>query len=114
MFNHEQYSIFLHRDKIDFRKSIDGLCAIIKHEMLQNPMQKSLFLFRNKNRDKIKILYWDDTGYALWYKRLEKNLFPWPIEMEDKTIYISHKQFSWLLQGIDSWKIKPHAKLFIV
>ena len=70
MIDHSRFeSIFLHRDTVDFRKSIDGLSTIIQDEMNLNPFGNYLFVFANRRRNKIKILYWDKTGHALWYKR---------------------------------------------
>ena len=79
--------------------------------MHQNPFKKSLFLFRNKSRNKIKILYWDISGFALWYKVLQQDKFPWPLCHEDKTVVISQDQLSWLLQGLDYWSIKKHKEI---
>lgn len=64
--------IYLYRESVDFRKSINGLAAIIESDTDLPLGSGALFLFTNKQRDKIKVLYWDKTGFALWYKRLEK------------------------------------------
>ena len=64
--------IYLYRESVDFRKSINGLAAIIENDKDLPLGSGALFLFTNKQRDKIKVLYWDKTGFALWYKRLEK------------------------------------------
>jgi transposase len=62
--------IYLHRAPVDFRKAVNGLTCIIELEMGLSPFDEALYLFTNKNRDKLKMLYWDKTGFALWYKRL--------------------------------------------
>ena len=67
--------VFLHRDVVDFRKSINGLVGIVEGELEHDAYTGALFVFCNKARDKLKILYWDKTGFALWYKRLEKQKF---------------------------------------
>ena len=59
-------------ESVDFRKSINGLAAIIESDTDLPLGSGALFLFTNKQRDKIKVLYWDKTGFAFWYKRLEK------------------------------------------
>ncbi|WP_156888665.1 IS66 family insertion sequence element accessory protein TnpB [Vibrio litoralis] len=64
--------IYLYRESVDFRKSINGLAAIIENDTDLPLGSGALFLFTNKQRDKVKVLYWDKTGFALWYKRLEK------------------------------------------
>lgn len=111
MIQYQDYTIFIHRDNIDFRKSIDGLSSIVEHNMKLDAKSKSLFLFRNKNRNKIKILYWDITGFALWYKRLDNDKFPWPMKDEYKTVEITTKQIEWLLKGIDYWSLEPHNNI---
>ena len=65
--------VYLHRDRVDFRKWIDGLAAIVRTEMRLNPYESYLFGFTNRRRDTIKVLYWDRTGFAIWYKRLEEH-----------------------------------------
>ncbi|NDV93251.1 IS66 family insertion sequence element accessory protein TnpB [Alteromonas sp. 345S023] len=62
--------IYLYMDVVDFRKSINGLIVVVEQDMNLNPFRDALFVFCNKKRDKVKILYWDKTGFALWYKRL--------------------------------------------
>lgn len=100
--------IYLHREPVDFRKSINGLGAIVQEEMKLNPFDSALFIFICARRKRIKILYWDRTGFALWYKKLEEDLFPWPKDLEADTIEISSKELEWILDGINIWKIKPH------
>lgn len=65
-------AIFLYKDAIDFRKSINGLIVVIEQELERSAFEPALYVFCNRARDKLKILYWDNTGFALWYKRLEK------------------------------------------
>jgi len=64
--------IYLHRDPVDFRKTINGLSLIIESDMTLPVFSGTLFVFRNKKRDKLKLLYSDKTGFSLWYKRLKK------------------------------------------
>ena len=100
--------VFLHRDPVDFRKSINGLGAIIESDLEMNLFEQSLFVFCCKRRKKIKILYWDQTGFALWYKKLEKDLFPWPKNSSVEVVKIDSKKLQWLLEGIDFWNLRPH------
>lgn len=102
--------IYLCRQFVDFRKSIDGLSAHVE-EMGLNPFGKYLFIFCSRRRSRLKILYWDSTGYALWYKRLEKERFPWPKSDAQDVIEIDSEKFRWLLQGVNVWKIRPHEIL---
>ena len=93
--------VYLHRDFVDFRKSINGLAAIVEVDMALPLMSGALFVFCNKGRDKLKILYWDTTGFALWYKRLEKDRFKWPNKLSSSVYSLSEQQFEWLLSGYD-------------
>ncbi len=100
--------IYLHRDPVDFRKSINGLSVIVDEAMGLSSCSGALFVFCNKKRDKLKALYWDSTGFALWYKRLEKDKFKWPRKNKDETVVIHHEQWDWLLRGFDIQRFKPH------
>ncbi len=94
-------SIYLHRDSVDFRKSINGLVIIVEQEMELSPFASALFVFCNKNRDRIKVLYWDQTGFCLWYKRLEKEKFKWPRRYHSGVMTLTELQWEWLLSGYD-------------
>lgn len=101
--------IYLHREPVDFRKSINGLTGVVQESMELNVFSKSLFVFCNRNRTKIKILFWDKTGFCLLYKRLEKDKFKWPRNGE-AVLQLSSEQFDWLLRGLDISKLTPHAE----
>ena len=96
----EPSTVYLHRDIVDFRKSINGLSLIVEQELAMDVYSSALFVFCNTKRDKLKILYWDRTGFALWYKRLEKQKFKWPTRIE-QTMNLSEQQLEWLLSGYD-------------
>ncbi len=99
----EGVPVFLRTGPTDMRKSINGLAAIIQQDMGKNPFEAGYYVFCNKTRHLMKLLYWDKTGFALWYKRLEKEKFPWP-EAEEEVRQISREQMTWLLEGIDFFK----------
>lgn len=103
----EPDDIYLHVHSIDFRKSINGLLAIVEGELKMNAFTGALFLFCNKKRDKLKCLYWDKTGFAMWYKRLEKHKFKWPSEAELSHMHLSEQQLNWLLSGFDVMGHQP-------
>lgn len=100
-------SIHVYHDPVDMRKSIDGLAAIVELELERSPFAPALFVFCNRQRDKVKLLYWERNGFVLWYKRLEKQRFKWPKRFSD----VSPEQLSWLLDGIDIEQLKPHSTL---
>ena len=105
--------IYLYRQPVDFRKSINGLSAIVIDECALDCMTGALFLFCNKGKDKIKILYWDKTGFALWYKRLEKDQFRWPKMTSDKALLLSRAYFDRLLEGYTIEGHQPIAHLSV-
>ena len=84
----------------DMRKSINGLSVLVQEEMQLSVFEKSLFLFCNRKRDMIKILYWDKNGFCLWHKRLEKDKFPWA-KTSEEVKEIPRNRLFWLLKGID-------------
>lgn len=94
-------AIYLRRDFVDFRRSINGLVTIVEMEMDISPFTDAIFVFTNKKRDKLKIVYWDKTGFAMWYKRLDKNKFKWPTKVQQTTLNLSEQQLHWLLGGYD-------------
>jgi len=75
----EDVPIYLRTGATDMRKSVNGLSSIIQNDMKLNPFRQGYFVFCNKTRRLIKLIYWDRSGWALWYKKLERNKFPWPI-----------------------------------
>lgn len=92
--------IFVYRDAIDMRKSFDGLCAVIQNKLQKDPLQSALYVFFNKPCDKIKIMYWDRNGHAIWYKRLSKGRFR-PPRTTSITYKMSCSDLTCLLESID-------------
>lgn len=102
--------VYLHRDPVDMRKSINGLSMIVLEELEMSFDGERLFVFVSRCGKKLKILYWDRTGFALWYKRLEKQKFHWPKDHDDKIVLSSAGQLKKLLFGFDVFQ-KPHVFL---
>jgi transposase len=90
------------------RKQINGLSLMVSEELAMDIFEGNLFLFCNKQRRILKIIYWESNGFALWLKRLERDKFPWPMNRKEAT-EISEQQFEFLLKGIDFWN--AHQKL---
>ncbi|MCP4242235.1 MAG: IS66 family insertion sequence element accessory protein TnpB, partial [bacterium] len=96
---------------VDMRKSINGLAYLVEQEMALSPFERAVFVFCNRQRDKIKILCWEKNGFILWYKRLEKQRFPWPRRDKSDLLTMTGRELNWLLDGIDLFRIKPHEAL---
>jgi transposase len=100
MLEHFSGTIYLAVGSTDMRKAINGLSILVEQAMDLNPFSGDLFVFCNRQRTIIKILYWDHNGFCLWQKRLEKHKFKWPNSRVD-VMTIATKQLSWLLAGLD-------------
>ena len=92
--------VYLACGNTDMRRSIDGLAAIVSMTFSLDPFSSCLFVFCNKQKDKLKILRWDLNGFWLYYRRLEKGKFDWPSTKTAKTQMISRRQLNWLLDGL--------------
>ena len=103
--------VYVHREAVDFRKQINGLALIVQESMLLNPMRQALFVFTNRSANRIKILWWDKTGFCLWMKRLEKQQFAWPFDIEGDVLHLTGEQLTYLLAGFDIFKHPPHQQL---
>jgi transposase len=95
------------------RKSFDGLAAIVKNGFQKNPLDGTFFVFINRAADRIKVLYWDRDGYALWYKRLEAGRFRLPVAMMSdgkQVVTVSAAQLAMILEGIEPVAMKKRKR----
>jgi transposase len=83
---------------IDFRKGHDSLAAMVKNELRKDPFTGTVFVFRARKADRLKLLYWDGTGLVMAYKRLEEHSFTWPA-VKDGLMLMNHAQFEALFAG---------------
>ena len=84
---------------------------MVQDERLLDAYSESLFVFINKARNRIKLLYWEKNGFCLWQKRLEKHRFSWPLKETDVTVELNTQELNWLLDGFDIWRMPPHQRL---
>lgn len=106
-------SIFLCTTATDMRKSFDGLTGLVRSEFCREPNDGSLFLFINRRRDRIKILYWETGGFALWHKRLESGSFETVKgNNNESAVAIDATELSMLLSGISLQSVK-RCKRFV-
>ena len=107
----EQARVYLVLGATDMRKQIDGLAALVQDVLEQDPFSDCLFVFCNRTRDKLKILYWQRNGFWLWYRRLERERFRWPQgEAMAASVEVSARELRWLLDGLDIRRVQGHRK----
>lgn len=102
--------VLLYSLPTDMRKSINGLSILVHEELSRNPCSRGkVYVFCNRLRDKLKLLYWDGNGFCLLYKRLEKGRFQIPKDEEEVSLGVS--ELRWLFQGLDFKKLPKAAIL---
>lgn len=104
--------VFLACKPIDMRKSYQGLSVLVEQALTQDPFSGHLFVFYNKRRDRLKILYWNLNGFCIWQKRLEKGKFHFGFSAQDCYAGITAYQLQGLIQGIEWQKIPSPEKLY--
>ncbi len=102
-------TIWLYTEVTDMRKSYDGLAALVKNRMKDNPLSGDLFVFVNRRKSAMKILYFDSSGYCIWMKRLEAGSFQMPAYNEEK-LALDSTQLKLILEGIDLNSIKKRKR----
>jgi transposase len=98
------------------RKSFDGLAAIVKNGFNKNPLDGTFFVFINRVADRLKVLYWDCDGYALWYKRLEAGHFRLPVAITSSgegVVLVSAAQLAMILEGIEPVVVKRQKRFVL-
>jgi transposase len=104
--------MFLCAAAADMRKGFDSLAALVRDHLGHDPLCGDLFLFVSRRRDRVKILYWDGDGYALWYKRLEEGTFRLPaFGPDDRSVQIRASELAMLLEGIDLKALRRSPRL---
>ena len=99
--------IFLCTQPADMRRGFDRLAETVRSSLNHDPLDGSLFVFRSRGGDRLKVLYWDRDGYALWYKRLEAGTFRFPRTPEGATsVEVKASELAMLLEGFDLRSVK--------
>jgi transposase len=101
--------VFLALGSTDMRKAINGLSILVEQHLARDPFSGDLFVFCNRRRNMVKVLYWDKNGFCLWHKRLEKHKFQWPDSAEE-VVMVGPRELEWLLDGLDF--TSAHQRLF--
>jgi transposase len=107
--------VFVCTQPTDMRKGFDGLSGLAEHVLRQDPLSGHLFVFRNRARNRLKVLYWDQDGLAIWYKRLERGTFQLPSDLlpaDARPIgaEISAGELSLLLGGIELASVRRRKR----
>jgi len=102
--------VYLYADVVDFRCGHRGLSSLIEHELGHDPFSGDIYIFANRQRNKIKGLFWEDNGFVLYYKALAEEKFHWP-QSKDELIVLNGEQLNWLLDGYNLSAMKPHRRL---
>ncbi len=102
-----QLKVYVHREAVDFRKSINGLAALVEQTLGLDPFAAALYVFANRRRNRVKILGWETNGFWLLMKRLEAERFVWP-RTDRVVIELTIEQLHWLLEGIDLEAMRAH------
>ena len=89
------HRIFVYRGICDMRRSFDRLTAMVEHELHRDVMRGDYFVFSNRRRTMVKLLYWDGDGFAIWFKRLERGQFRFPEKQE-----VDRAELTLLLEGV--------------
>lgn len=105
------HRVYLACGATDMRKSIDGLAALVKEGFDLDPFEPALFVFCNRQRDKLKILYWEHNGFWLYYRRLERGRFRWPANQQSAPKQITRRQLRWLLDGLALEQHQAHPEV---
>lgn len=108
----ERLSVYVHVTPVDFRKSINGLVAVVEQSLGLDAFGPALFVFSNRRRDKVKVLSWGGNGFWLHYKRLERDRFVWP-RQGDAVVRLTVEQLRWLLEGYDLAAMRGHPTLTV-
>ena len=103
--------VYLACGPTDLRKSIDALAALVQLSFQRDPCSAALFVFCNRDRTKLKILEWDDAGFWLHYRRLERGRIQWPARGATATQMITLRQLQWLLDGLALDQSQAHRPL---
>jgi transposase len=103
--------IYLATGSTDMRKGFDSLAALVREHLKHDPLSGWLFLFVGRNKDRLKILYWDSDGFALWYKRLETGTFRLPQPAAGiLSVELKASELAMLLEGIDLRSVKRRPR----
>jgi transposase len=95
--------VYLCVSAVDMRKQATGLALLIEQSLGRSVFEPALYVFSNRRKDRVRIVYWERNGLCLWSKRVEKQQFVWPRGVSDTTVTMSGRELNALLDGFDVW-----------
>ncbi|MBI4844799.1 MAG: IS66 family insertion sequence element accessory protein TnpB [Nitrospirae bacterium] len=102
--------VYIATGSTDMRKAINGLSILVESRMKLEAFSGQIFVFSNRRRNMIKLLYWEHNGFCLWQKRLERERFRWP-ESAEEVVRVSSRQLRWLLDGLELVQGRAHRQV---
>jgi len=107
-----EVTVYLCVAPVDGRKQAASLALLVEQSLGHNVFEPALYIFSNRRRDRVRILYWERNGLCLWSKRLEQQQFIWPRAVSSDTVMINGRTLNALLDGFDVWS-QGHRQLSI-
>ena len=101
---------FLYSHPTDMRKGFDGLYGLVYTHLKEDPLSGDVYVFLNRRRDRMKLLFWDGTGFWIFYKRLEKGTFQRPRWSDEKNIVLPYEDLVMMIEGIDLDTVKMRIR----
>lgn len=103
--------VYIATGATDLRKGVNGLSILVQEEFELDPFSPSIFVFCNKNKDKLKALHWDHSGFWLYAYHLQRGKFKWPNDGELNTLKTNLKELKWLIDGYEIRREKRHPEV---
>jgi transposase len=110
LFHYQIKNYYVYTNSVDMRCGIDSLSGIVKNQLQQNPLSGDLFIFLNKRKTQLKLLHWQEDGFALFCKRLEKGTYELPIKGAGLSHQIKPEELLFMLQGVMLKTVKKRTR----
>ena len=109
LFHYQIKNYYVYSQSADMRSGIDSLSGLVRNQLQKNPLSGDLFIFVNKRKTQVKLLHWQEDGFALFYKRLEKGTYELP-KLNSNSVQINAEQLLFMLQGLALKTLQKHKR----
>jgi transposase len=107
----ERHRYFLYRSATDMRKGFDGLSGVVRNDLGMDPLSGDVFIFLNRRRTHMKLLVWEESGFVVYYKRLERGRFESPdMDETGRSMVISWRQLMLIIEGIELQSVRQRKR----